>query len=88
MPTNVQFQDVQQDIAHVRSISEELNANADSVLQLLFQLSSYQLNELMRVLTIFSAFFIPLSFIASIYGMNFTHLPLLEDNYGHLKRFM
>lgn len=84
MPTNVQFQDVQQDIAHVRSISEELNANADSVLQLLFQLSSYQLNELMRVLTIFSAFFILLSFIASIYGMNFTHLPLLEDSYGHM----
>ncbi|KEG10741.1 putative cation transporter [Trypanosoma grayi] len=86
-PTDVQFQDVQQDIAHVKSLSEELNANADSVLQLLFQLSSYQLNELMRVLTIFSAFFIPLSFIASIYGMNFTHLPLLEDVYGHMYCF-
>ncbi|ESL06769.1 magnesium and cobalt transport protein [Trypanosoma rangeli SC58] len=84
MPNDVQFQDVQQDIAHVRSLSEELLNSADSGLQLLFQLSSYQLNELMRVLTIFSAFFIPLSFVASIYGMNFTHLPLIEDKHGHM----
>ncbi|KAF8278020.1 putative magnesium and cobalt transport protein [Trypanosoma cruzi] len=84
MPNDVQFQDVQQDIAHVRSLSEELHNNAESGLQLLFQLSSFQLNELMRVLTIFSAFFIPLSFVASIYGMNFEHLPLLEDEYGHM----
>ncbi|KAF8305942.1 putative cation transporter [Trypanosoma cruzi] len=53
MPNDVQFQDVQQDIAHVRSLSEELHNNAESGLQLLFQLSSFQLNELMRVLTIF-----------------------------------
>ncbi|EKF30391.1 magnesium and cobalt transport protein, putative [Trypanosoma cruzi marinkellei] len=84
MPNDVQFQDVQQDIAHVRSLSEELHNNAESGLQLLFQLSSFQLNELMRVLTIFSAFFIPLSFVASIYGMNFEHLPLIEDEYGHM----
>ncbi|RNF25382.1 putative magnesium and cobalt transport protein [Trypanosoma conorhini] len=83
MPNDVQFQDVQQDIAHVRSLSEELLNSADSGLQLLFQLSSYQLNELMRVLTMFSAFFIPLSFVASIYGMNFAHLPLIEDKNGH-----
>lgn len=80
--TQVEYQEVMHDLAHVQSLAEELNDNADSVLQLLFQLSSYQVNELMRVLTQFSAFFIPLSFIASVYGMNFAHLPLLDDPYG------
>ncbi|CUG90629.1 magnesium and cobalt transporter, putative [Bodo saltans] len=81
---NVYVQDVMQDMTHVRSLSDELNDNANAVLQLLFQLSSYQLNELMRVLTMFSAFFIPLSFIASVYGMNFEHLPGMADPNGHL----
>lgn len=81
-PTDVQFQEIQHDLAHVGSLADDLNANADSVLQLLFQLSSYQVNELMRVLTLFSAFFIPLSFIASAYGMNFDNIPLLHTNHG------
>ena len=51
-------------------------------INMLFQLSSYQLNELMRVLTMFSTFFIPLSFIASVYGMNFSHLPWVDSKYG------
>lgn len=76
------LQDVQQDIVHVRSLSDELSDNANTVLQLLFQLSSYQLNELMRVLTMFSAFFIPLSFIASVYGMNFEDLPMIDSDWG------
>jgi magnesium transporter len=38
----------------------------------------------MRVLTIFSAMFIPLGFIASFYGMNFETLPLLNDEDGLL----
>jgi magnesium transporter len=78
----VGYQEIMHDLAHVESLAEELNSNADSVLQLLFQLSSYQVNELMRVLTLFSAFFIPLSFIASVYGMNFDDLPMLHNEHG------
>lgn len=80
--SQVGYQEIMHDLAHVESLAEELNSNADSVLQLLFQLSSYQVNELMRVLTVFSAFFIPLSFIASVYGMNFEDLPMLHNEYG------
>jgi Mg2+ and Co2+ transporter CorA len=81
---NAVQQDVHQLLQHIRSLAEELNENASTVLQLQFQLSSYQLNELMRVLTIFSAMFIPLGFIASFYGMNFETLPLLNDEDGLL----
>ncbi|MEX0988069.1 MAG: magnesium/cobalt transporter CorA [Bacteroidales bacterium] len=41
-------------------------------------------NEIMKVLTVFAAFFIPLTFIAGIYGMNFTHIPELNWQYGYL----
>jgi len=77
------FHNVLQHMEDIRSLSDELNETANAVLQLLFQLSSYQLNDLMRVLTMFSAVFIPLTFMSGIYGMNFESLPLLNHPQGH-----
>jgi magnesium transporter len=37
----------------------------------------------MRVLTVFSAFFLPLTFIVGIYGMNFQFMPELTHHYGY-----
>jgi len=44
---------------------------------------SNKTNEVMKVLTIFAAIFIPLTFIAGIYGMNFRYMPELEWRYGY-----
>ncbi len=44
---------------------------------------SNRLNNVMRLLTIISTIFIPLSFIAGIYGMNFEHMPELRWPYGY-----
>ena len=45
----------------------------------LFQTNlSNKSNDVMKVLTIFSTIFIPLTFIAGIYGMNFEHMPELH----------
>jgi len=41
-------------------------------------------NEIMKVLTVFSAFFIPLTFVAGIYGMNFDVFPEIHLRYGYL----
>lgn len=41
-------------------------------------------NEIMKVLTIFSAFFIPLTFVAGVYGTNFDNLPEIHFKYGYL----
>lgn len=41
--------------------------------------ASHHVNEVMRVLTMFSAIFLPLSFIAGVYGMNFQHMPELSN---------
>ena len=42
-----------------------------------------RLNEVMKVLTVIATLFIPLTFIASIYGMNFDHMPELRWRYGY-----
>lgn len=46
-------------------------------------ISSHQLNNTMRVLTVITAIFVPLTFIAGIYGMNFDNMPELHMAYGY-----
>lgn len=45
--------------------------------------TSNRLNEIMKVLTVISTIFIPLTFIAGIYGMNFAHMPELQLPWGY-----
>ena len=44
---------------------------------------SHRLNEVMKVLTIFSTIMLPLTFIAGVYGMNFEFMPELHWRYGY-----
>ena len=44
---------------------------------------SNRMNEVMKVLTIMSSIFIPLTFLAGIYGMNFEFIPELRYRYGY-----
>jgi len=44
---------------------------------------SNRMNEVMKVLTLISTIFIPLTFIAGVYGMNFKHMPETEWPYGY-----
>ncbi len=46
-------------------------------------LSSHRLNNTMKVLTIITAIFVPLSFLAGLYGMNFENMPELHFRYGY-----
>lgn len=46
-------------------------------------ISSHQLNNTMRVLTVITAIFVPLTFIAGIYGMNFENMPELSAPHGY-----
>jgi magnesium transporter len=42
-----------------------------------------RLNEVMKVLTVFSAIFLPMTLVAGIYGMNFRHMPELDDRWAY-----
>jgi magnesium transporter len=57
-------------------ISDHLNIYSTNV--------SNRINAVMKVLTIFASIFIPLTFIAGIYGMNFKYMPELEYRYSYL----
>ncbi len=46
-------------------------------------ISSHQLNNTMKVLTVFTAIFVPLTFIVGVYGMNFDNMPELHAVYGY-----
>ena len=62
-------------------LSAIINQNYEDINSLLnfyLSISSYKTNEVMRILTVFSAFFLPLTFIAGVYGMNFEFMPELH----------
>ncbi len=44
---------------------------------------SFRMNKVMQLLTLISTIFIPLTFLAGIYGMNFSHMPELQWEYGY-----
>jgi magnesium transporter len=46
-------------------------------------LASHRTSEVMRVLTVFSVFFLPLTFIVGVYGMNFEFMPELRERRGY-----
>ena len=48
-----------------------------------FSLNSHHMNNIMKTLTVFSTIFMPLTFIAGVYGMNFTHMPELGGQYSY-----
>lgn len=66
------------------TVYDQLNEDINNLLALYLSISGQKTNEVIRVLTIFSVFFMPLTFIVGIYGMNFEHMPELKWEYGYL----
>lgn len=74
-------------LANCETLLESLNHLLQLQLAMVSQRTneaSQRTNDVMRVLTVFSAFFLPLSFIAGVYGMNFERMPELSHPYGYL----
>lgn len=73
-------------VDHVAQILDGVDSQRDmlSSLESLYHAeASNRLNNVMRLLTVISTIFIPLSFIASLYGMNFDNMPELHTRYGY-----
>ncbi len=66
---------------------DQLNEDINNLLSLYLSISGQRTNEVIRVLTIFSVFLMPLTFIVGVYGMNFEHMPELRWEYGYLFSF-
>ncbi|MFO7882695.1 MAG: magnesium/cobalt transporter CorA [Kosmotogaceae bacterium] len=70
-------------IVHVIDIVETYKELSTELMNIYLSSLSNSLNEVMKVLTIISTIFIPLSFIAGVYGMNFEFMPELEYKYAY-----
>lgn len=57
---------------------DQLSEDVNNLLTIYLSVSSQKTNEVMKVLTVFSVFFLPLTFIVGVYGMNFEHMPELH----------
>lgn len=55
----------------------------ESKINLIFSIQGHRLNEVMKTLTILSGIFIPLTFLAGIYGMNFENIPEFKFKFGY-----
>jgi len=62
---------------------DEIAENSQNLLNTFLSINSQKNNDVMRVLTIFSVFFLPLTFVAGIYGMNFKNMPELKTDNGY-----
>jgi len=69
---------IQRVVHHVRRLEQ----NAETAVQLHFSVQSHRTNDIMRVLTVLTAVFLPLNLIAGIFGMNFEFVPLVHKAGG------
>ncbi len=71
---------------HIIQVSDTIESYRDvlsGMHDIYLSVMSNKMNEIMKVLTIFAAIFIPLTFIAGIYGMNFEYMPELKWRYSY-----
>lgn len=81
--TSLYFRDVYDHLIQVIHTLETLRSAASDLFDTYTSAVSHRMNEVMKVLTIVATFFIPLTFIAGIYGMNFKSMPELEAEWGY-----
>jgi magnesium transporter len=75
--------DIHDSMLNLVLVYEEVLDNAHTILNTYLSINAQKSNDVMKVLTVFSAFFLPLTFIVGIYGMNFEHMPELKWANGY-----
>jgi magnesium transporter len=77
------FRDVCDHFVRVTSYTETFRELLTSALEAYLSMQSNRMNEVMKTLTLMSTIMLPLTFIAGVYGMNFSHMPELQWEYGY-----
>jgi magnesium transporter len=81
--TEIYFNDLSDHIIQVMDITDTYRDIAGGLMDTYMSMVSFRMNEVMKVLTIIATIFIPLTFIAGIYGMNFEFIPELHWKWGY-----
>jgi len=82
--TRIFFRDVYDHTIQVIDTIETFRDMISGMLDIYLSSISNKMNEVMKVLTIIATIFIPMTFIAGVYGMNFKYMPELEWRWGYL----
>jgi len=77
------FSDVYDHVIHLIDSLDTYKDLTSTMMDLYMNTINYKMNEVMKLLTIITTIFIPLSFIAGIYGMNFDNMPELRWPFGY-----
>ena len=80
---NVESRDTRDLFIKLQSMLISRSDNLHQLLDIYFSSSSQRTNETIQVLTIFSVFFMPMTFIVGLYGMNFEFMPEIKWKMGY-----
>ena len=79
---HARFADIVEHIERVLNHARTIEHQAESAVQLYFAAMSHRTTEIMRLLTLITAIFMPLTLITGVFGMNFDFIPGLHRSYG------
>lgn len=77
------IQDVKDQYLKMLTLYVQVLEEVNNLLTISMSFAAQRTNEVMRILTLFSVFFMPLTFIVGIYGMNFEFMPELKSRWGY-----
>lgn len=81
--TGHHFQDTVEAVDRISTLSLVLSDISSQLMNAFLSLHAHRLNRIMQILTVSTVIFLPLTLIAGIYGMNFSHMPELVHPYGY-----
>jgi len=81
--TNIHFKELEDNISQANDVTDHYREILSDQLNIYHTTISSKLNDIMKFLTVFSVIFIPLTFIAGIYGTNFEYIPELSYHYSY-----
>ena len=79
----IYYRNIYDHLLRIEMLTYNLRDMVDSTLSTYLSSVSNRMNEVMKVLTLIATIFIPLTFIAGIFGMNFANMPELQWRYGY-----
>jgi len=80
---HIHFKELQNNINEASELSDSYREILYDQLNIYHSSMSTKLNDIMRVLTVISVIFIPITFIVGVYGTNFEYLPEVHWRYGY-----
>jgi magnesium transporter len=67
----------------IKTLADDLNERVTGLINLNLAIAGQRNNDVMRFLTVYSAFFMPLTFLVGVYGMNFKFMPELDKPWAY-----